>query len=187
MTSSPSPSAIDKMHAGEWYNCRDASLDPLRHSARVAVHHHNTAPVSERGAIGAKLAALLGCCPASTMIEAPFHCAYGINIYLGENVYFNAGCTILDTGRVTIGANSMFGPAVQIYCADHHRDRPVRRIRIHRFHPHHLQIDSPITSGLSASLSQGSCSVNIVTHSRQLHGILDISVPQNIRSGPNVS
>lgn len=135
MTSSPSPSAIDKMHAGEWYNCRDASLDPLRHSARVAVHHHNTAPVSERGAIGAKLAALLGCCPASTMIEAPFHCAYGINIYLGENVYFNAGCTILDTGRVTIGANSMFGPAVQIYCADHHRDPNLRAQGLERALP----------------------------------------------------
>lgn len=53
MTPTPSPSTIDKMHAGEWYNCMDASLDPLRHCARVAVHHHNTAPVSERGAIGA--------------------------------------------------------------------------------------------------------------------------------------
>ena len=44
-----------------------------------------------------------------------------------------------------------------------------------------------MTSSLSRSLSQGTYSVNIVTHSRQQHGILVKSVPQNMRSGPNAS
>jgi acetyltransferase-like isoleucine patch superfamily enzyme len=45
-------------------------------------------------------------------IEAPFHCSYGINIRLGSRVYLNAGCTILDSGIVRIGARSMLGPGV---------------------------------------------------------------------------
>ena len=60
------------------------------------------------------------------MIEAPFHCAYGINITLGDQVYLNAGCTILDCAQVTIGDRCMLGPNVQIYCAEHHHD-PVKR------------------------------------------------------------
>jgi hypothetical protein len=40
---------------------------------------------------------------------------------------------------------------------------------------------------LSRSGSQGNSSVNIVTHCRHEHGIVVMSVPQNIRVGPNAS
>ncbi|MDV7143797.1 sugar O-acetyltransferase [Tropicimonas sp. TH_r6] len=113
-----------KMAAGEWYTCLDAELDDLRATARSAVHEHNSLPPEERGAIGPKLARLLTAKDA--MIEAPFHCAYGINIVLGDQVYLNAGCTILDCATVTIGEQSALGPNVQIYCAEHHQD-PVKR------------------------------------------------------------
>ena len=59
---------------------------------------------------------------ADARIEAPFHCAYGFNIGLGDGVFINAGCTILDTAPVHIGARTMLGPNVQIYCAEHHKD-----------------------------------------------------------------
>lgn len=68
-------------------------------------------------------------------MEAPFHCAYGHNITLGRNVYLNAGCVILDTGPVRIGDGSMIGPAVQIYCADHHRDVEKRAAGLERALP----------------------------------------------------
>lgn len=35
-------------------------------------------------------------------VEAPFRCDYGYNIELGEDVYINFGCTILDTCKVGI-------------------------------------------------------------------------------------
>lgn len=50
--------------------------------------------------------------------EPPFYCEYG-NIELGENFYANTGCVILDVGRVTIGADVMFGPNVSLYTAGH--------------------------------------------------------------------
>lgn len=75
-----------------------------------------------RGAMAPGLAVLFAEVGEGALIEAPFHCAYGHNIFLGHNVYLNANCVILDSGPVRIGTGSMIGPAVQIYCADHHRD-----------------------------------------------------------------
>ncbi len=112
------------MAAGEWYCCIDDELEALRVTARVAVHEHNTLPPAERGDIGPALGQLLTA--DSAIIEAPFHCAYGINITLGRNVFLNAGCTILDCAKVTILDYSMLGPNVQIYCPEHHKD-PIKR------------------------------------------------------------
>lgn len=81
------------------------------------------------------LAALFAEVGEGALMEAPFHCAYGHNITLGRNVYLNAGCVILDTAPVCIGEGSMIGPAVQIYCADHHRDVAQRAAGVERALP----------------------------------------------------
>ena len=114
----------EKMEAGEWYTCLDDDLEALRVTARAAVHEHNTLPPDDRGTIAPKLARLIQAECAT--IEAPFHCAYGINIKLGKNVFLNAGCTILDCAQVTIEDQCQLGPNVQIYCAEHHKD-PIKR------------------------------------------------------------
>lgn len=115
-----SKSEREKMAAGEWYTCLDDELEALRVVARAAVHEHNTLPPAERGGIGPALRALMTA--PNAIIEAPFHCAYGMNIELGDRVFLNAGCTILDSAPVRIGARSQLGPNVQIYCAEHHKD-----------------------------------------------------------------
>lgn len=117
----------EKMAAGEWYTCIDPELERLRARAREAVHEHNTLPPGQRGNMGAALAELLAGVAADSFVEAPFHCAYGINIVLGAGVYLNAGCTILDTAPVRIGTSSILGPSVQIYCAEHHKDPAPRQ------------------------------------------------------------
>jgi maltose O-acetyltransferase len=114
------------MAAGEWYCCIDPELEALRDKARVAVHQHNTLPPPERGAIAPALKALFAEVADDVLIEAPFHCSYGMNIRLGSGVYFNAGCTILDSAPVSIGAGTMLGPGVHIYCAEHHKDADQR-------------------------------------------------------------
>lgn len=120
----PMKTERQKMADGEWYTCLDDELETLRVAARVAVHEHNSLPPDERGSMGPKLHDLINA--PNAIIEAPFHCAYGINIALGDHVYLNAGCTILDCARVTIGDQSQLGPNVQIYCAEHHQD-PIKR------------------------------------------------------------
>ncbi|MEL6799219.1 MAG: sugar O-acetyltransferase [Pseudomonadota bacterium] len=117
---------LEKMQAGEWYCCLDDELEGLRMVARRAVHEHRVLDPDARGAIGPRLAGLLGQVGDEVYIEAPFHCAYGFNIAIGDGVYINAGCTILDSGSVTIGARTLLGPNVQIYCAEHHKKAVLR-------------------------------------------------------------
>ncbi|WP_424833427.1 sugar O-acetyltransferase [Ruegeria sp.] len=138
----------EKMEAGEWYCCLDPELDGLRATARRAVHAHNTSEPDGRAGMAPALRALLGNAGHDCLIEAPFHCAYGLNIHLGSGVYFNAGCTILDTARVQIGDGSMFGPQAQIYCAQHAKD-PVDRAR-------GLEIARPVTIGQNVWVGGGS-------------------------------
>ena len=52
-------------------------------------------------------------------IEAPFHCDYGYNIEVGENFFANYNFTVLDVGKVRIGANAQIAPTVSIYTAGH--------------------------------------------------------------------
>jgi len=137
----------EKMAAGEWYSCMDGELDILRRRARGAVHQHNTMPPDERGAIAPLLRALFNSVGEGAFLQAPFHCAYGFNIALGKNVYLNAGCTILDSAKVTIGDGAMLGPAVQIYCAEHHLD-PVPRAQ-------GIEIAKPVTIGRDVWIGGG--------------------------------
>lgn len=127
-----------KMEAEEWYTCLDEELEALRVVARQAVHEHNMSPPDKRGHIGPKLNQLVSA--RNAIIEAPFHCAYGINIELGDQVFLNAGCTILDCAKVTIDDQSQLGPNVQIYCAEHHQDPVIRSVE-------GLEIAHPVNIG----------------------------------------
>lgn len=135
-----------KMEAGDWYCCLDPELDHLREVAREAVHEHNTMPPGQRGAIGPRLKALLGSA-GEVFVEAPLHVAYGFNLHLADGVYINAGCAILDTAPVRIGARSMLGPNVQIYCAEHHKDRRLRADG--------LEVARPVTIGADVWIGGG--------------------------------
>jgi maltose O-acetyltransferase len=60
-------------------------------------------------------------------MQPPFWCDYGTNIELGERVYFNFNCVVLDVCRVRIGAFTLFGPGVQILTPLHPLDADQRR------------------------------------------------------------
>ena len=104
-------------------------------------------PPGQRGNMGPLLAALFAGVASTAMIEAPFHCAYGMNITLGADVFLNAGCTILDTAPVAIGNGSLLGPGVQIYCAEHHQDLTLRKAG--------LEIAYPVTIGTDVWIGGG--------------------------------
>ena len=58
-------------------------------------------------------------------MQQPFFCDFGTNTELGERVYFNFNCVVLDICRVRICDFSFFGPGVQIYTALHPSSEPV--------------------------------------------------------------
>jgi maltose O-acetyltransferase len=105
------------MLAGECYNCLDPDLEAERQRTRKLLRLHNLAEaMPERRAI---LEQLLGQIGQNSSIEAPFYCSYGQNIHLGDHVFLNVLCTILDCNEVRVGDHVMIGPAVQIYTAAH--------------------------------------------------------------------
>ena len=144
-----------KMDAGDWYCCIDPELDGMRERAYEAVHEHNMLPPRQRGNVGPALAALFAFIGREVRIEAPFHCAYGINIILGARVCLNAGCTILDSGTVRIGERCMLGPGVHIYCAEHHKD-PVLRAE-------GMEIARPVEIGHDVWIGGGAIIIGGVT------------------------
>lgn len=140
-------SELEKMAAGQWYSCLDDQLEALRMNARYAVFAHITLAPEDRQAESQPLADLFAHYGKDCMIEVPFHCSYGFNIHIGDAVYMNAGCIILDSARVIIGDGTMIGPRAQILCAEHHKDRDQRRAGI--------EIAKPVTIGVDVWIGAG--------------------------------
>ena len=117
----------EKMLAGELYDPMDAELIAGRVRARDlcqalnATREHAT---DERRTI---LRTLFGSGGDTVWMQPPFFCDYGANIELGERVFFNFNCIVLDVCRVTIGDFTLFGPAVQIYTPMHPFNAELRR------------------------------------------------------------
>lgn len=65
--------------------------------------------------------------PQSTTICPPFHCDHGMGIILGENVFMNYDCIMLDGGYIRIGKHTLIGPHCQFYTPQHPMDYVERR------------------------------------------------------------
>lgn len=59
-------------------------------------------------------------------IEQPIRVDYGYNVKLGQGVFINFDCVIIDTCEVTIGARTLFGPKVNLYSGTHPLDPDLR-------------------------------------------------------------
>ncbi len=117
----------EKMLTGDLYDASDAVLVEERRRARELIHRLNVTEYGQAAAYRQIIAALLPNVPEDISIEPPFFCDYGYNIHAGANVYFNFNCVLLDVMPICIGANTLFGPNVQIYTATHPLDARERR------------------------------------------------------------
>ena len=116
-----------KMIAGELYDALDPELVAARTRARdlcQALNATREAETDERRRI---LIELFGAGGDSVWMQPPFFCDYGSNIELGERVFFNFNCVVLDVCPVRIGSFTLFGPAVQILTPLHPFDAELRR------------------------------------------------------------
>ena len=121
------PTDREKMLAGEMYDPLDPGLAAARARARdlcLSLNATREAQQDERRRI---LLELFGKGGDSVWMQPPFFCDYGANIELGERVFFNFNCIVLDVCRVRIGDFTLFGPAVQIYTPMHPLDAAQRR------------------------------------------------------------
>ncbi|MBP4134398.1 sugar O-acetyltransferase [Gallibacterium anatis] len=97
----------------------DAYLSKIRQQVKQMLFQLNyqLAPADPQRKL--LLERLLGKCGDNLHINSPFFCDYGFNIEVGDNFFANHQCTILDSGKVSIGDNVMFAPNVSLYTVGH--------------------------------------------------------------------
>ncbi|MBO9198683.1 MULTISPECIES: sugar O-acetyltransferase [Niastella] len=129
----------EKMLAGELYDPLDAQLSEERVKARLLLKELNDTREDETNERSQLLKKLLPNAGEGLWLQPPFYCDYGYNIKLGEKVFFNFNCVVLDVTHVTIGSRTLFGPNVQVYTATHPMDHKERAAG--------LEFAKPITIG----------------------------------------
>ncbi|MFO0951451.1 MAG: sugar O-acetyltransferase [Isosphaeraceae bacterium] len=117
----------EKMLAGELYDPMDPQLVAERARARDLCQALNATREDQEDERRRILKRLFAAGGESVWMQPPFFCDYGSNIRLGERVFFNFNCVILDVCEVQIGDFTLFGPSVQIYAATHPMDARRRR------------------------------------------------------------
>ena len=115
------------MLAGELYDPLDPELVAGRERARDLCQDLNATREADAEGRRRILRALFGRGGDTVWMQPPFFCDYGSNIELGERVFFNFNCVVLDVCPVRIGDFTLFGPAVQIYTPMHPMDAELRR------------------------------------------------------------
>ena len=128
----------EKMLAGELYDGNDAALVAERLRIRALCQRFNALLPGSTEGHAALLAELFGK-PVKATITPPFRCDYGSHIELGDDVYFNFDCVVLDVAPVRIGARTLFGPGVHVYAATHPMTAEARRTG--------LELGLPVTIG----------------------------------------
>ena len=127
-----------KMLAGELYDAGDVELQADMMTTMAWLSRYNAAIAQSVEVRRELLVERLAEVGSGVNIRPPFHCDYGYNIRLGDDVFLNFNCVILDVVAVTIGDRTQIGPGVQILTADHPRDAAGRDSGLEFGRPIHI-------------------------------------------------
>lgn len=170
-----------KMLTGELYNALDSQLVKERRQARDLIKELNGSRDEEQERRAKIINLLFASVGRDVWIEPPFYCDYGSNIFLGDKVYFNFNCVILDPAKVVIGDNVLFGPNVQIYTATHPLSYLERQRGLELAKP--IEIESNVWVGGSTIISPG-----VAIGSRSVIGagsVVTKDIPQDVFAAGN--
>ena len=137
----------EKMLAGELYSSHCPELAADCKAAAEWMDEYNAEigrPEIEREEL---LRRLFGHVGKNANLRPPLYIDYGYNIHLGDDVFLNYNCVILDVAKVTIGEKTEIGPGTQILTADHPRDPAIRAQM--------LEYGRPITIGKNVWIGGG--------------------------------
>jgi maltose O-acetyltransferase len=165
----------EKMLSGELYNAFDPELVQQRERARDLCQILNASREAERELRQQLCLKLFGRGGDTVWLQPPFFCDYGSNIELGERVFFNFNCTVLDVCKITIGDYSQFGSGVQILTPLHPLDADRRRKE---------EYGAPITIGSDVWVGSGAIILpGVIIGSRTVVGagsIVSRNLPENV-------
>jgi maltose O-acetyltransferase len=143
----------EKMLAGELYNALDPQLSEDRLQARLLLKELNDSREDQTEERLRILKQLIPHAGEGLWLQPPFYCDYGYNLKIGEKVFFNFNCVVLDVAEVVIGSRTLFGPNVQIYTATHPMDHKERASGLEYAKP--IRIGEDVWIGGSAVICPG--------------------------------
>lgn len=112
-----------KAKAGKLYNANyDRKLILERNACKDLCYEYNHLKPSLKDERETIIRKLFGRTGKQFLIEQPFYCDYGYNIFIGENFYANVNCVILDGAQVVFGDNVFIAPNCGFYTAGHPLD-----------------------------------------------------------------
>ncbi|GAB3179954.1 sugar O-acetyltransferase [Telluribacter humicola] len=143
----------EKMLAGELYNALDQELSDDRLRTRLLLKELNDSREDQTDERIRILKELIPNAGADLWLQPPFYCDYGYNMVVGDKVFFNFNCIVLDVMQVTIGSRTLFGPNVQIYTATHPTNYKERATGLEYAKP--IRIGEDVWVGGSAVICPG--------------------------------
>lgn len=117
----------ERMLRGELYRASDPELQAEAARCQRLLERYNATGVAdgdERDAILRELLAEVG---DGVVVRPPLQMDYGYQTTIGPGTFINSGAIILDVGRVSIGADVLFGPNVQLLTPTHPLEPDLRR------------------------------------------------------------
>lgn len=137
----------ERMEAGDLYLAEDAELATASQRAVTLAHRYGQLWAEDRDAGEEILADLIGSLGEDVEIRPPLFVDYGRYITIGPRTFINYNFTALDVAPITIGADVMIGPGVQLLTPTHPLDPSLRRDK--------LEAARPITIGDNVWLGGG--------------------------------
>lgn len=121
-------SELEKMLKGEEYLPEDPELKKLYMECRDFLDELNATKFGDYTSREKLCRKKFGKVGKNLVLNKPFYCDYGFNIFLGDNVYFNNDCILLDVNKIIVGNNVLFAPRVCVYTTNHVLDKEKRRL-----------------------------------------------------------
>lgn len=148
------------MLQGELYDATDPLLAEERNRAKMLTHRFNQCLPTDTTTQRSILSELLGTIGPQSMIMPFFQCDYGYNIYLGDRVFINHNCVMLDCATIRIGNGVLIGPNCGVYTAGHPLDVARRLASLEYAHPitigDHVWIGGGVQIMPGVSIGEGS-------------------------------
>ncbi|WBB79331.1 sugar O-acetyltransferase [Micromonospora sp. WMMD882] len=119
----------ERMLAGELYLAEDPEILAELDRAAVLMERFNGSRADDPEGRLAALRDLLGEVGEGAWVRPPFHCDYGSRITLGPRAFVNFNAVFLDVAPITVGADTQFGPNVQLLTPTHPVEPEPRRAK----------------------------------------------------------